>query len=100
MCSSDLFAAKLGVLEYLEKNQIQSGVIIFREIRPEYSIPVGVWQVREGIRHAMSQVPIIADSIDDSINLAVSSMSISKSEWLSHGKIFDLLRQKTLNDFL
>ena len=93
------FAAKLGVLEYLEKNQIQSGVIIFREIRPEYSIPVGVWQVREGIRHAMSQVPIFADSLDDSINLAVAHLSISKVEWLSHGKIFDLLRQKTLSDF-
>ena len=89
----------MGVLEYLEKNQIQSGVIIFREIRPEYSIPVGVWQVREGIRHAMSKVPIFADSLDDSINLAVAHLSISKIEWLSHGKIFDLLRQKTLSDF-
>ena len=42
------FAAKLSVVEYLSKNKIQSGVIIFREIRPEYAIPVGVWQVREG----------------------------------------------------
>jgi len=40
------FAAKLGVLEYLSKHKIQAGVIILREIRPEYAIPVGVWQVR------------------------------------------------------
>ena len=53
------FAAKLGVSEYLLKNKIQSGVLIFREIRPEYAIPVGVWQVREGIREAMKQKPKI-----------------------------------------
>ena len=49
------FAAKLGVLEYLVKNKIQAGVVILREIRPEYAVPVGVWQVREGIREAMKQ---------------------------------------------
>ena len=53
------FAAKLGVLEYLNKMKIQAGVVILREIRPEYAIPVGVWQVREGVREAMKKVPII-----------------------------------------
>jgi len=49
------FAAKLAILEYLSKHKIQSGAIILREIRPEYAIPVGVWQVREGIRAAMKK---------------------------------------------
>ena len=34
------FAAKLAVGEYLVRNQIQSGALILREIRPEYAIPV------------------------------------------------------------
>ncbi|RMW39689.1 MAG: hypothetical protein EA447_00205 [Nitrosopumilus sp.] len=93
------FAAKLGVLEYLSEKNIQSGVLIFREIRPEYAIPVGVWQVREGIREAMKQTPIIADNFDHALNLASEKMSISKSEWLSHGNISKLMRQKTLSDF-
>ena len=49
------FAAKLAVGEYLVRNQIQSGALILREIRPEYAIPVGVWQIREGVREAMRQ---------------------------------------------
>ncbi len=93
------FAAKLSVVEYLSKNKIQSGVIILREIRPEYAIPVGVWQVREGIREAMRKKPVIADSFDHAVTLASNAMSVSKSEWLSHGDIGQLMRQKTISDF-
>ncbi len=93
------FAAKLGVVEYLSKKKIQAGVVILREIRPEYAIPVGVWQVREGIREAMKQKPTITDNFDNSILLASNKMSISKSEWLAHGNILGLMRQKTLSDF-
>ena len=97
--SGAYFAAKLGVLEYLVKNQIQAGVVILREIRPEYAIPVGVWQVREGIREAMKQNPTFADNFDDALTLAVNTMSISKTEWLTHGNILKLMRQKTISDF-
>ena len=93
------FAAKLGVLEYLSKKKIQAGVIILREIRPEYAVPVGVWQVREGIREAMKQKPILSDNFDNALHLASQKMSVSKSEWLSHGNISTLMRQKTLSDF-
>ena len=93
------FAAKLAVVEYLSKNKIQSGVIILREIRPEYAIPVGVWQIREGVRQAMKKEPIIADNFDEAFGLASKRMSISKSEWLSHADIGKLMRQKTISDF-
>ena len=93
------FAAKLGVLEYLVKNKIQAGVLILREIRPEYAIPVGVWQVREGIREAMKQPFKIFDTLDHGLDFASNKMSISKSEWLEHGKILTLMKQKTLSEF-
>jgi len=93
------FAAKLGVLEYLCEKKIQAGVIILREIRPEYAVPVGVWQVREGIREAMKQKPVLADNFDNALHFASQKMSVSKSEWLSHGSISTLMRQKTLSDF-
>ena len=93
------FAAKLGVLEYLSERKIQAGVVILREIRPEYAIPVGVWQVREGIREAMNQTPLVADDFENALLLASNKMSISKHEWLTHGNILGLMRQKTLSDF-
>ena len=93
------FAAKLAVAEYLVKHQIQSGVLILREIRPEYAIPVGVWQIREGIRSAMSQKYVVADDFEHALDIATKKMSISKIEWLSQGNIIKLLKQKTISDF-
>jgi len=93
------FAAKLAVSEYLLKNKIQAGVLIFREIRPEYAIPVGVWQVREGIREAMKQKPEIITKFNDAIEIAATKTSVSKNEWIKNGKITDIIRQKTLLDY-
>ena len=94
------FAAKLGVSEYLLKNKIQSGVLIFREIRPEYAIPVGVWQVREGIREAMKQKPKITSDFNHALQLAATKTSITKKEWIANGSITNMVRQKTLSDFI
>ena len=48
------FAAKLAVLEYLTAKKRKCSILILREIRPEYIIPLGVWQIREGIRNALN----------------------------------------------
>ena len=93
------FAAKLGVVEYLAEKKIQAAVLVLREIRPEYAVPVGVWQIREAIRAALKKEPYIAESFDDGANFASKRMSVSKSEWLSHGNIGQLMRQKTISDF-
>ena len=93
------FAARLGVAEYLHKKKTQSGAIVLREICPEYAIPVGVWQIREGIRNAMKDKPLIADDFDHALVLASQNMSISKSEWLLHGNIAKLVKQKTISDY-
>jgi len=93
------FAGKLAVTEYLQKIQKQSGVIIFREIQPDYAVPVGVWQVREGIREAMKSIPQETQSLDEAIDLATKRMSISKNEWLSHGNMLKLVKQTSMSDF-
>ncbi len=93
------FAAKLAVGEYLVRHQIQSGALILREIRPEYAIPVGVWQIREGVREAMKQKPVLADSFENALDVAAKPMSISTKEWLSNGSILKLMRQKRISDF-
>lgn len=93
------FAAKLGVAEYLRKKRRQAGVLVLREIRPEYAVPVGVWQVREAVRAAMSKMPVLADTLEHGLDIACGSMSISKNEWLSRGTIMRMLRQKSITDY-
>lgn len=93
------FAAKLAVTEYLSKITRQAGVLILREIRPEYAIPVGVWQVREGIRTALKSKPTIFDNFDHAVDNACSKLSISKNEWLSRGNMLKSMKQKTIVDY-
>ena len=93
------FAAKLGVAEYLERKKLQAGVLVLREIRPEYAVPVGVWQIREAIRNAMKWEPYIAENLDDGINFATRRMSVSKSEWLPRGMLLNMLKQKSISDY-
>ena len=93
------FAAKLGVAEYLVQKKLQAAVLVLREIRPEYAVPVGVWQIREAIRAAMKKEPYIAGNFIDGVNFASKRMSISKSEWLSRGRLLKMLKQKSISEF-
>ena len=93
------FAGKLAVTEYLHKMKKQSGVMIFREIQPEYAVPVGVWQVREGVREAMKNNPQEVNSLNEAIALATKRMSISKNDWLAHGDMLKLITQTSMSDF-
>ena len=93
------YSAKLAVAEHLVANELQSGALVLREIRPEYAIPVGVWQIREGVREAMKQQPVIASSLENALDVASKPMSISRKEWLEHGSIVQLMKQKTISDF-
>ena len=93
------FAAKLGVAEYLVQEKLQAAVLVLREIRPEYAVPVGVWQIREAIRAAMKKEPYIAGNFIDGVNFASKRMSIGKSEWLSRGRLLEMLKQKSISEF-
>ncbi len=69
------------------------------EIRPEYAVPVGVWQIREAVRTAMQKNPYIAQSFHDAVSFASKRMSVSKTEWLSRGRLLHMLKQKSISEF-
>lgn len=93
------FAAKLAVAEYLKRNKIQAASLVLREIRPEYAVPVGVWQIREGVRMAMKQKPYVTSSFDEALDIACQKMSIAKTEWLAKGEMLRQVKQKPITDF-
>jgi len=93
------FAVRLGVAEYLFKNRVQAAAMVLREIRPEYAVPVGVWQVREGIRMAMKQRPHIVSSFEEGLDLACRSLSIDKKEWLAKSGLHKARSQKSISDY-
>jgi len=61
---------------------------------------VGVWQVREGIRETMKQKPQIITDFNNALQMASAKTSISKNEWIVNGNITNMIRQKTLLDYI
>ena len=93
------FASRLAVAEYLDENKIQAAVMVLREIRPEYAVPVGVWQVREGVRMALKQKPSVVSNFQEGLDFACKKLSIAKKEWLAHSKLYLVKKQKSISDF-
>ncbi|TLX67781.1 MAG: hypothetical protein E6L02_02405 [Thaumarchaeota archaeon] len=93
------FASRLGVAEYLFKNKVQAASLVLREIRPEYAVPVGVWQVREGIRMALKQKPTLVSSFEEGLDVACKRLSIDKKEWLAKSNLQKARKQKSISDF-
>ncbi len=94
------YSAKLATLEYLHRQKIQAGVLVLREITPAYTIPVGVWQVREGVRAAMKCKPLICNNIHDGISRASSVTNIAHDIWTPHSNTMRLVQQRTISDYL
>ncbi|MGM5480724.1 MAG: Nre family DNA repair protein [Nanobdellota archaeon] len=56
--SGAYYAVRLAVLEHCKREKKQAKVIVFRIITKEYTVPLGVWVVREGIRQALQSKPL------------------------------------------
>jgi DNA repair protein NreA len=93
------FATRLAVAEYLAEHKSQAAVMVLREIRPEYAVPVGVWQVREGVRTALKQKPLVVSNFQEGLDTACKTLSIAKNEWLVHSKLYLAIKQKSISDF-
>jgi hypothetical protein len=50
------------VLEHLAERDRQAKALVLREVTDEYWAPVGVWQVREGVRAAFDGEYGVAES--------------------------------------
>ena len=102
------FAAKLGILEYLTSSKKRKCcVLVLREIRPEYLVPLGVWQIREGIRDALrskqvahTTTPPTFSDFRKALLYASKEMTVPLVEWIRHSEIYKNYGKKTLiSDF-
>ena len=95
------YAARMAVNELLLKEGKQAGVVIFREAHPGYVMPVGVWNVRENVRHALTTRPYTYDCLDAALNHVDRVMDISKKTWIeSSGILKDYMTQRRIEDYL
>lgn len=94
------YAARLAVNEKLLKERKQATAIVLREAHPDYIMPVGVWQVRENVRHALKKAPLKFDRVKPALNHLERKFDIPLKIWVDNSKILkDTLVQTKLRDY-
>jgi hypothetical protein len=94
------FAARLAVAEHLARRHKKAGAIVLREIHPNYVMPLGVWQIREGVREALKKPPQKFERFDHAMSFACSYMSLSKNEVVQKSWLWKSFKGQTkISDF-
>lgn len=91
------YAGRFAVCEFLEKIRRQATAIVFREIYDSYVMPVGVWEIRENLRHAFQNKPLRFDSMNSALKHIENTLTIPINEFIRKSQF---LRQRKLFDFL
>lgn len=95
------YAARLAVCEKLVDEKRQATVIIFREAHPGYIMPVGVWNVRETVRNAMKQKPLVYNTLSEALKRVASQLRIPLKRWIQNSELLqNILFQRRITDFL
>ncbi|SFR37577.1 DNA repair protein NreA [Halogeometricum limi] len=73
-------AARLGVLEYLEREGRQAKALVLRHVSEDYWGPAGVWQVRESVRNAFDGERAEAETFAAAVRQVTDYLPVSLSD--------------------
>jgi len=94
------YATRLPVTRYLKKKKIQASVLSIREVYEEYSVPLGVWLLRETVRDAFSKQPKVFELFTEAMDYIKIRVRLDFSEYLKESKLLkDYRGQRRLFDF-
>jgi hypothetical protein len=94
------FAARLAVAEHLARRRRKAAALVLREIHPDYVMPLGVWQIREGVREALRRPAQKFENMDQALSFACAGMSMSKQETTRKSRLWKYLKNQTrITDF-
>jgi hypothetical protein len=81
------YAARLAVCELLMRERRQASVVVLREARPGYIMPVGVWQVRENVRNAVRQPPLKFNTLEEALQRVSGQFHIPIGHWMARSRL-------------
>lgn len=94
------YAARLAVSEAMLRTGRQGGALILREVHPGEVLPLGVWNVREHVRAALSEAPIVLSSLADLHRTIAETFAIPLDRWQRQSALLHEARtQRRLEEF-
>lgn len=93
------YAARLPILQFLDKIKKQASILAIRFVLPEYDIPLGVWVCRNSVRKSLENLKEIFFSkeeiINNALNLIKNKYNFDISEILSKSKLLTESKQQS-----
>lgn len=97
------YAARLPILEFFKKNKLQGRVSVFRFITKEYTVPLGVWVVREGVRNSLSNPlqneDFSSKDLKNILSREFKQHNLSNVSEILGASVLLKMRQTSLNSF-
>ncbi len=95
------YASRMAINELLTKERRTAGAVYKRQAHPGYVMPVGVWNVRERVREALTTTPYKFDTLEGALKHIDGIMDIPRKVWLHHSGILkDFMIQRRIEDFV
>ena len=99
------YASRLAVVEKLAQEKRQGRMIAIRFITSEYTVPLGVWVVREAIRKSLQSKPLHFSSLSLLLQYAndfvKNKFTINPKQFLDKSVLLkELRKQSKLSDFM
>lgn len=93
------YAARLPVLEHMERLGRQATAVVLREITDEYTTPLGVWVVREACRRALASRGLEFEDVASA--LRHMDRHARFKTWQAHAGLLERIRrQRTLVEYV
>ncbi|AEG17339.1 Nre family DNA repair protein [Methanobacterium paludis] len=96
------YTCKMAILEALAQEKVQAGAIVLREAYNGY-VPLGVFNVRENVRNAMSQPPREFEDMKTALNYISLKLRLPMKRFVEQSSLLKELlqsRQTTLDSFI
>ncbi len=79
-------AARLPILEYLDRERRQAGAVAFLEVYRDW-VPLGVWRFRELARRALAGPAVRTGSLEAALSEVWRRLKIPASDWLTADRL-------------
>ncbi len=94
------YAARLAVAEHLVKRKRSATAVVFREISSDYTVPLGVWVIRETVRKALEKKPVSFSDLKLALEFVGFRTRVPLDKYLGESQVLPVLaNQKKLREW-
>jgi len=97
------YAARLPIIEYLEKEKKQASILAIRIELPSYWAALGVWVCREAMKKTLDRKSLMfqdkKELIESTRKIGMIKFGYDPAKIFKQSKVLSLLNQKSLSEF-